>query len=383
MRYYKKMLDYEKQQLIRIRRAIDRSYEDCLEINGKKFKNFTSNDYLGIRSDQRVKEALIEGVKYYGLGSSSSAQVSGYHTVHQQLEEEIANFLGREKAIYFGSGYLANIGTITALTGRSDMICFDKRCHASIVDAVILSRVRFKRYRHNKIGELNQLLQNSSVKHKFVVCESIFSMEGSELKIPEVLGCTKNTATLIMDDAHGSGILGERGAGICEKYALSELDVPVLITGLGAAFGSYGAVVSGKKEIVDAICQFARTYMYSIALPPIIPFATLRALEIIRKERWRREKLVENIQHFIEEAKIRNLTLISDDETPIKSIIMRDVDCLIKTIAYLKRNNFYISGIRPPSVPKNTARLRISLNSYHSKCDISTLLNMIYDCSKI
>lgn len=371
------MIDYKNNQLMRERVAIESSHESYLNVDSTQFINFTSNDYLSVGCDPRIKEALAQSAKIYGLGSGSSAQVSGYHVVHQALEEQFADFLGREKAVYFGSGYLANLGAITAVVGRNDAIFIDRLCHASMIDAVILSRAKYHRYSHNNIVQLNKLIGNSGVDNKFVISESVFSMEGDLVKIDDMVSCTKNTATLIVDDAHGCGVLGENGGGICEMYNLSEADIPILITPLGKAFGSYGAIVSGKKDVVEVICQFARTYMYSTALPPIIPYATLRGLEIIRHEKWRRDKLRDNIKFFNIEAKKRSISLFSSDETPIKSISVRDINHLMETKKHLKDNGVLVTGVRPPTVPQGTSRIRISLNCFHSKSQILKLLNLL------
>lgn len=371
----------EKKKLLRDKVVIIESYKNHLNIENKSFINFTSNDYLGLRSDPRVKKALIKAVNEYGLGSGSSVQISGYYKIHQALEEQFADFLNREQAVFFGSGYLANIGCINALIGRKDEVYLDRFCHASIIDAVLLTRSKYTRYSHNDAQELDFLIQKSKVSNKYIITESVFSMEGDIAKMRQVVEVSKKSkATLIVDDAHGGGILGFKGSGVCELFSLSQDDVPILMNGFGKAFGSYGAIVSGEKDLMELIRQCARTYRYSTALPPIIPSATLEALEIVRNEKWRREKLFENIMYFNGLARKYDLPLISEDLTPIRSLLIPDVNRLIKAKHILSENHMFISIIRSPTVPIGKERIRISLNCFHDKVEILKLLTLIKEC---
>lgn len=381
MRFSDKLRVLKKKKLVRDKVAISSSYENHLSIEDKSFINFTSNDYLGLRSDPRIKKALVKAVGLYGLGSGSSAQISGYYKIHEALEEQFANYLNREEAVFFGSGYLANLGCINALIGRKDEVYLDRLCHASIIDAVRLTRAKYHRYSHNDFQELDVLIQKSVVTHKYLITESIFSMEGDFANMKNIVAVSKkNNATLIVDDAHGGGILGVNGSGICEMFSLSQDDVPILVNGFGKAFGSYGAIVSGKKELMDLVRQCARTYMYSTALPPLIPFATLEVLKIIRNEKWRRVKLFENIIYFNEQARKYDLPLISEDLTPIRSLLMPDINSLIKAKDILRNNRIFISIIRSPTVPIGRERIRVSLNCFHHKEEILKLLELIKEC---
>lgn len=371
---------HQKENLVRNRMVVQKRSKESIWVNNKPYVDFSSNDYLGIRSDEKIKKSLMSSAQTYGLGSGASSHVSGYHRPHQKLEERFAEFLGREKALYFSSGYLANLGVITSLVGRNDVVLMDKKCHASIIDGVRLSRAMYFRYQHNNVNDLDRLLELKRNHDKLVISESIFGMNGDVVSVDALVATTKGKASLVIDDAHGIGVLGENGAGICEQFNLSSRDVPILITPLGKAFGSCGAVVSGDANIIDVITQFARTYLFSTALPPVIPCVTLTALDMVIQEKWRRVKLFENIQFFNEEAKKRSLKLLSFDATPMRCVLIDDIERMMKIKEYLMLAGIIVSAIRPPTVPRGASRLRISLSCCHEKNQIRKLLDLLVKC---
>ena len=333
--------------------------------------NFASNDYLAISQHPKVRQAFSDGAQKFGLGSGSSAFISGYHAVHAELEQRFAEFLNRDRALLFNSGYQANIGTISALAGRTSEIWVDRLCHASIIDAIILSRARYQRYAHHDLQQLNTLLASSQASHKMIVSESVFSMEGDAANISELGNLARKfQALLIIDDAHGLGILEEK---------INQHDAPLLVAPLGKAFGSFGAIVAGQNDLIELLLQSSRSYRYSTALPPAIAYATITALTLIQQENWRRERLTELIHFFICEARKRPLTLCAKTNTPIQPIMIGDNARVIQLQQQLLAKGIMVAAIRPPTVPAGTARLRVSLSCEHTEAQILYLLDTLME----
>lgn len=336
--------------------------------------NFSSNDYLCVSHDKRTKKAFKKGVDIYGLGSGSSALISGYTNAHKEAEIQFSEFLNRDHAILFNSGYHANLGVITSLAHKKTHIISDRLCHASLIDGIQLSHAKLLRYPHNDLDHASLLLSQNKA-NPLLVSESIFSMEGDITPAHKLAALSSRyAATFIIDDAHGIGVLGKNGKGICEYYNLTQEDVPCLIVPLGKALGSMGAIVAGRRDLIESLRQFSRTYIYSTSLPPAIAYATLETLNIIKTESWRREKLKDLILFFLEHANALNLPFISNDITPIKTLIVRDSIHALKIQTDLMYHGFFIACIRWPTVSKNTARIRISLNCLHTKKQILSLL---------
>ena len=358
-----------KQHLLRQRSIAETNSDAFITIDNKKLVNFTSNDYLDLAKHSEVKKAFVKGAETYGLGSGSSNLISGFSKPHKELEDAFCEFLNREKAILFNSGYHANLGVINSLSSRSSTIIADKYCHASIIDGAIMSRAKLLRYHHNDINHAKTLIEKN--KNALIISESVFSMQGSIGNIEALAKVAKNN--LIVDDAHGIGVIGENGKGIIEV----EKNISYLITPLGKSIASFGAIVSGKKDLIENILQSARTYCYTTSLPPAISFATLTSLKLLQKETWRRDKLKQLIIFFNIEAKKRNLELVSKDETPIKCIITKSNLATLNIQKSLIDHGFYVSCIRPPTVPEDTARIRLSLNCNHTEKQIIKLLDIL------
>lgn len=369
---------HASRSLQRKRYAITKKTGNAIIVDGQLLINFCSNDYLHLTNHAKIKNSFIKGITKYGVGSGSSAQISGYSKAHQALEEKFAEFLNRDKAILFNSGYHANLGVITAFANRETAIIADKLCHASLIDGIILSRAKHYRYIHNDIVHAEKLLKANAKKDLLLISESIFSMEGDIAPINELTQiASQSNAMLVVDDAHGFGILGRNGKGIIEHFNLSQTDLPCLITPFGKALGSFGAIVSGSENLVEVLLQFSRTYRYSTALPPAICDATITALDVIKNETWRREKLSALISFFMKAANERELKLTSQAATPIKSILVGSNENAINMQKKLADNGFYVSCIRPPTVPDKSARIRISLNCEHTEAEILQLLDCI------
>lgn len=370
-----KIRDYQSNDLIRKRVPFDGRSDHYLYLNNKTLINFSSNDYLGLATHFDIKQAFIQGIQQYGMGSGSSAMISGYFKLQQQLEEKFAEWMKRERAILFNSGYHANLGVIQALTSRHSNILADKLCHASIIDGIRLSQCHHYRYHHTDVSHACEILQSVSPMH-LLITESVFSMEGDIAPIPALATLANEYQSLLMvDDAHGFGVIGQSGRGILDEVK----PIDCLMTPLGKACGAMGAFVSGKNELIETILQFARTYTYTTALPPAVLLALMASLQVMQKENWRREKLMMLINYFIEQAKQRNIAIRSTDLTPIKTILIGDNHDALAIQQHLIDHGFFVSAIRPPTVPKKTTRIRISLNYYHSENEITQLLDRIYE----
>lgn len=373
-----KMNQYASRSLLRQRRVVEQRQSNAVVVEGRACVHFCSNDYLGLATHAPLQETAWKSLQTYGWGSGSSAVVAGYYKIQQQVEAAFAEFLNREQALFFNSGYLANIGVLTALVGRESTVLLDKYCHASIVDGILLSRAKYLRYRHQDFAQLQILLQ--TIVPDWIITEGVFSMEGDITPFDVLASLTQSHAVpLMVDDAHGIGVLGVTGGGVCEHFKLTQEAVPCLITPLGKAFGSVGAIVSGKKELMEAILQLARTYRYTTALPPLVCDLLLKLLHLVKTEGWRRDQLQARIQFFRKHAKRCSLPLLTTSSTPIQCILVEGNDRVQRMQLKLWEQGFFVSGIRPPSVPAGSARIRISLNCLHTEAQIERLIDHIAD----
>ena len=368
IRTNRQLVHYQREQLTRSRFPVDQEENDAI--------NFSNNDYLALTKHPAIKKAFIDGANKHGVGSGASPQLSGYTSSHQRLEDAFAEQLKRQRALLFNSGYHANLGVITTLASRNATVIADKYSHASLIDAITLSRAKHIRYQHNNITHANNLQEKYP--SSLIVTESIFSIQGTITDIKALaVSATNNNNFLIVDDAHGIGVLGKTGSGACEHFDLSETDVPCLITPLGKAYASMGAIVSGSNDLIEALLQFARPYRYSTAIPAAMCDASFAAMQVMRSESWRLEQLRARIRFFIKAALARELPLTSLDLTPIKSIAVESNAAALALHAQLKKSGFLVSCIRPPTIPAHTAMIRISLNCDHTEAQIITLLDEI------
>lgn len=368
---------HSNQTLMRKRNIIETTENNRIAVNKQLCVDFSSNDYLGLKKHPYITEAFIQAVKKHGVGSGASALVSGYSDEHAKTEELFAKWLSVDKAILFNSGYSANTGIISALINRTNTVFSDKLSHASLLDGIALSRAKHVRYQHCDMENFRYLAESNLP--DFIVTESIFSMEGDLAPISDLTQlASQYKSGLLIDDAHGIGVLGTTGAGIVEHTGINQDHYSCLVLPLGKAFNAMGAIVAGKMEIIETILQFSRSYLFTTALPPAICGAIQAALSMIQEENWRRQKLTENIRFFASYAISKGLSLISTDETPIKSILIHDNTKVLALQKYLLEKGFYVSAIRPPTVPKNLARLRISLNSQHTQSEMMQLIDNIH-----
>ncbi|WP_237673738.1 8-amino-7-oxononanoate synthase [Vreelandella profundi] len=343
--------------------------------------NFAGNDYLGLAHDPRVSEAQAEGARRFGSGAGASHLVSGHLAIHDALEETLARWTGRQRALLFSTGYMANIGVLQALADSHTAIFQDRLNHASLIDGAALSGARSRRFHHRDAMDLENLLGRSESEHKLVVSDGIFSMDGHIADIGALVTVSqRHNAWLMIDDAHGVGILGDDGSG-CVGSTWNSTEVPILVGTLGKALGTAGAFVAGDAALIDHLIQFSRSYIYTTAQPPAIAAATLKALEIVQGEPERRAQLNANIAYFRHEALRLGLPL-SDSATPIQPLILGDETRTLSWAVQLQQKGIHVGAIRPPTVPKGEARLRITLSARHQHEDIDRLLAALHECQQ-
>ena len=358
--------------LYRHRLTLEGSQGAHVSIAGQNYLSFCSNDYLGLANHPELIEAVCEGAHQYGVGAGASHLIIGHHTSHHKLEEMLANFTGFPRALLFSSGYMANAGVVTALVGRGDEIYSDKLNHASLNDAAMLSHAKWVRYPHLDLAILEQRLSVSQANCKLVITDAVFSMDGDIAPVTELLAlCEKYNAWLLLDDAHGFGVLGNQGRGIVSHFNFSSPRIIYMAT-LGKAAGVSGAFVAGQEVVIETLIQYARSYIYTTAMPPLLSYTLLKSLVLIKREGWRRRKLIQLTEHLKKELQLLRWNLLPSD-TPIQPVIIGENSEVMQIRNALQERGILIPAIRPPTVPKNSARLRISLSASHSTKDIERL----------
>lgn len=365
-----------EQGLYRSRRVIASPQGIKLNIDGKSIVNFCSNDYLGLANHPKVEQAFKAAVDVYGVGSGSAHLICGHSVAHHALEEDLADFTGRNRALLFSTGYMANIGVIAALLGRSDSVFEDRLNHASLLDGGLMSGARFKRYGHGNMSELSAKLDNATG-NKLIVTDGVFSMDGDFAPLDELaVVAKKQDAWLMVDDAHGLGVIGEHGVGIVEYYGLSQDEVPILMGTLGKGFGTFGAFVAGSEVLIETLIQKARTYIYTTALPAAVAEATRASLKIVIAEAWRRDKLQKLAERFRMGAGQLGLTLMPSSSA-IQPILIGDSHRAVNLSHELLKAGFLVSAIRPPTVPQGSARLRVTFSALHEEQQVDQLLDAL------
>lgn len=369
------LLAIDAQGLYRNRYVVGSAQGVELLVDGRELINFCSNDYLGLANHADVIRAFQSATEQYGVGSGSAHLICGHSKAHHQLEQELADFTGRDRALLFSTGYMVNIGVISALLGRGDGVFEDRLNHASLLDGGLLSGGNFKRYRHNDIFHLQSRLTASAANNKLIVSDGVFSMDGDLAKVSQLAELSKqNGAWLMIDDAHGLGVLGNQGKGILAQYQLDQNDVPVLVGTLGKAFGTFGAFVAGSEDLIELLIHKARSYIYTTALPAAIAAATLKSLQLIKTEQWRRDRLTELVQNFRLGAEQLGLQLMPSS-TAIQPLLIGDSQRVLDISQQLLGQGFLVSAIRPPTVGQGSARLRITFSALHTDDQIEHLLN--------
>lgn len=375
------------QHSYRTRAVLDGPPGTHIVVDGTQYLSFCSNDYLGLARHPAVIDAFKQGADEYGVGSGASHLVTGHQRAHHELEEALAEFVHRPRALLFSTGYMANLGVVAALLGRGDVIYEDRLNHASLIDAGLLSGARVKRYAHNDPIALTQLFARDDeniVAHdapprrsRLIITDGVFSMDGDLAPLPALAATAQeHAAWLMVDDAHGLGVIGATGRGSLEHFELRDGAVPILVGTLGKAFGTFGAFVAGSDDLIEYLIQRARPYIYTTALPPAVAHATLTSLRLVREEDGRRAHLHALIARFRRGAAQLGARLMNS-ATPMQPLLVGDAEQALALSAALRAHGIYITAIRPPTVPAGTARLRITFSAAHSEAEVDRLLDAL------
>lgn len=365
--------------LYRRRLTLESAQGPVVLLGGRQYLNFCSNDYLGLAAHPRVIEAFCGAATRFGVGSGASHLVCGHSSLHHQLEDALAELTGRSRALLFSSGYMANLGVLTSLLQRGDHVFEDRLNHASLLDGGLHSGARFQRFAHGDVSALERKLVRADG-IKLVVVDGVFSMDGDTAPLEQLAAaCSRHDACLMVDDAHGFGVMGQDGAGSTEAAGLDAEAVPVLMATLGKALGTAGAFVAGSELLIETLIQQARSYIYTTALPPAVAAATLESLKLLREESWRRDHLGQLIDRFRAGSKQLDLPLMPS-ASAIQPLQIGDAGKALALSERLKAKGFLIGAIRPPTVPAGTSRLRITLSAGHSDEQVDRLLDQLGQC---
>jgi len=369
--------------LYRRRRHVEGAPGPRMSLDGRPVIAFCTNDYLGLARHPRVVAAFQRGAEVYGVGSGSAHLVAGHGPAHEALEEELADFLGRPRALLFSTGYMANLGVIQALAGPGDPVFEDKLNHASLIDGALLARARLRRYPHADMAALRRQVQGhittEGTATALIATDGVFSMDGDLAPLPELAALARAAgAWLLVDDAHGIGVLGRDGRGCLDHFGLGMEEVPILVGTLGKALGTFGAFVAGEDDLIETLIQSARSYIYTTAPPPALAAATRASLALARREEWRRERLRELIGGFRAGAAQLGLPLLPSP-TPIQPLLAGSAERALAWSQTLESRGLLVTAIRPPTVPLGSARLRVTLSALHSDQDLDMLLEALAD----
>lgn len=364
----------------RHRRILSYAGPGLVAQEGEVLVNFASNDYLGLAADKAVIRAARRAAREHGVGSGASALISGYSPAHHHLEQELAEFLQRDRALLCVSGYHANLAVPTSLAGRDDVIVQDRLCHASLIDGARLSGAELRRYPHSDVDGIAQQLDRGSKANSLVVTDGVFSMDGDQAPLIAISSlCSNRGVWLVVDDAHGIGVNGPGGRGSVLEQGLDQDEVPVLVGTLGKAFGCSGAFIAGRADLIDHIVNEGRSYLFTTALSPVLAEAARAALACIKADDWRRSVLAERIAQFREKAALSGLGLL-ESTSPIQPLVIGDAGQAIRISEQLLDLGFLVPAIRPPTVAAGSARLRITLSTAHNEQQVNALVNALTEC---
>ncbi|EOW6614450.1 8-amino-7-oxononanoate synthase [Vibrio fluvialis] len=372
-RIHQALADREQQGLRRSLQVLERSNQTLLAQRGQRYINFSSNDYLGLASDAALAHAWQQGLSLYGCGSGASPLVTGFSEAHQTLERTLCEWLGFERAVLFGSGFSANQALLFTLLQKGDLLLQDKLNHASLMEAGMLSLAQMKRFQHNDVTHLARLLDEQIT--TLVVTEGVFSMDGDQAPLAEIQAALGSNAWLAVDDAHGVGVLGERGAGSCQAAGIKP---QVLVVTFGKAFGLSGAAILCDAALGDYLTQFARHHVYSTAMPPAQAHALTHAAGMIQSEAWRRDKLAELSALYHE--LLCDVPGFVATQTPIKPFVLGSAQRALHVASAMREAGLWMTAIRPPTVPSGSARLRITLTAHHTPQQVQQMADTLKQC---
>lgn len=367
------LAEREASQLLRRSVTIEQYSGRLLRVAGNSYLNFSGNDYLGLATEPEVIQAYAEGAAAFGAGSSGSPLVTGQHQVHQQLSDTLCDWLGFEQVLLFSSGFAANQTMLQTLAQKGDTLLLDKLSHASLIDGALHSGAQLKRFAHNDLSALHASLID--VSQPLVVTEGVFSMDGDSPDLTAMLSlCRQYQAALLLDDAHGLGVCGPQGRGTAAAQGIVSSDLFCTMANFGKTLGVGGAFVGGNKTVIDYLAQFGRHYIYSTALSPALCAAVIKSIALCRSQSWRRDKLHSNIARF--RALAADLPLLAS-QSAIQGLVLGDSARALNMSAQLKQAGIWLSAIRPPTVPKGSARLRITLSAQHTEQDLQLLVQQL------
>jgi 8-amino-7-oxononanoate synthase len=363
-------------RLTRVRATVEafaRSARTLPVVAGHTLVDFSSNDYLGLAHHPALAAAMSECAARSGAGSAASHLISGHGAEHERLEEELAVFTGRERALLFSSGYLANLAAIGAFAGRGERVLLDRLSHASLIDGAQLSGAAVRRYAHADAGAAARLMEVAAGRTTLIATDGVFSMDGDTAPLPELARLAReHAAWLLVDDAHGLGVLGAGGRGTLEQHGLGSDAVPLLMGTLGKAFGSFGAFIAGDTALIEFLLQKARSYIYTTALPQPVAAATRAALALAQREGWRRERVLALTARFRRRALAAGVPL-GGSLTPIQPLVLGSARAALQAQRELEAAGFWVVAIRPPTVARGAARLRVTLSAAHTEAEVDGL----------
>ncbi|WP_435627479.1 8-amino-7-oxononanoate synthase [Candidatus Ferrigenium straubiae] len=369
------------QGLLRQRRTIDSPQSPHIMVDGSSYLSFCSNDYLGLANHPRLIAALQQGARQHGVGAGAAHLVSGHSAAHYQLEGALAAFVGKPAALLFSTGYMANLGTVQALAGKGDTVFADKLNHASLNDAMLLSRAEMKRYRHNDMAQLASLLEQKQSGRKLIITDAVFSMDGDLAPLPELLAlCERHDAWLFIDDAHGFGVLGTQGRGSLAHFGMASKRIIYMAT-LGKAAGVFGAFVAAEQVVIDTLINHARSYVYTTATPPALASAVLESLQLIREG----DELRAHLRGLVAQLRGGLADLpwkLMPSDTAIQPLLIGDNEAALELSTGLRERGIWVAAIRPPTVPQGTARLRITLSAAHGEDDVKLLIEALHELAQ-
>ncbi|BCK88555.1 8-amino-7-oxononanoate synthase [Sideroxyarcus emersonii] len=366
------------QGLLRQRRTLDSPQSPHIVVDGKPYLAFCSNDYLGLASHPQLIAALQQGAQAWGVGAGAAHLVSGHFEPHRQLEMQLAAFVGKPAALLFSTGYMANLGVVQALVGKGDAVFADKLNHSSLNDAMLLARAEVRRYRHGDMQQLAQMLERTQSGRKLIITDAVFSMDGDLAPLPDLLAlCERHDAWLLLDDAHGFGVLGAQGRGSLAQYGIDSARI-VLMGTLGKAAGVSGAFIAAEQVVIDTLVNHARSYVYTTATPPALSAALLQSLQLIEQG----DALREHLQGLVAQLRkgLGGLPwLLMPSDTAIQPLLIGDNQRALGLSEGLRDRGIWVAAIRPPTVPQGTARLRITLSAAHTADDVERLIGALHE----
>lgn len=369
--------DRAQADLLRRLRTVRDADGAWIAVDGRRLLGFASNDYLGLAQHPRVTQALVDSARRWGVGATAAHLLGGHRAEHEALEHDLAQWLGRERALLFSTGYMANLGVLGALLADGDVCVQDKLNHACLIDGARLAGAELKRYPHNDVDGARRQLDAAPDAGAVLATDGVFSMDGDVAPLAELAALAhEHGALLHVDDAHGLGVLGADGAGSVVEAGLTAHDVPIYMATLGKALGVAGAFIAGSTALIEGLVQFARTHVYTTAMPPALAAATRAAIELARFEHWRRDRLATLIAHFRHGAEQRGFVLLPS-RTPIQPVLVGASSDALRLSRDLEARGFYVPAIRPPTVPNGKARLRVTLSALHTETDVERLLDAL------